>query len=300
MTQTAKISIAYTGAAVDDGTMSVNDLAPALLALSNLIGSANRILNQDDSTIEVRLSANVQHGSFEMSLELVRTFSEQIKLFFTEHFSINEILYALGLISNVSSVSGLNLLELYRWIKGRRIQKVETVSKDNVKITIAEDSKTVSIATWKIFSSQETHRHIEGIIHPLTKEGVESFEVRNSDNQQTIEKISCDETEYFSSANFAESLEEIKSSQKLILKIVSVNFERGLKWRFDDGESKFYAEIKDENFLNAVENGNISFAQGDIIIAEVETIQQHTNGELRKTGKTITKVFKVVKRSEQL
>lgn len=300
MTQTARISIAYTGAAVDDGTMSVNELAPALLSLSNLVGNANRILNQDDSTVEVRLSANVQQGSFEMSLELIRTFSDQIKLFFTEHFSINEILFALGLTSNLSSLSGINLIEIYRWVKGRKIHKVESVEKDKVRITIESESKEISIATWKIFRSQETHKQIEGIIHPLTKEGVESFEVRDADNQTPIERISCDESEYFSASNFSEPLEEIKSSQKLILRIVSVNFERGLKWRFDDGENKFYAEIKDEEFLTTVENGNISFAQGDIIVAEVETIQQYTDSELKKTSRTVTKVFKVVKKSQPI
>lgn len=300
MTQTVKINIAYTGAAVDNGTMSVNELAPALLALSNLVGNANRILNQDDSTVEVRLSANVQQGSFEMSLELIRTFSDQIKLFFTEHFSINEILFTLGLISSVSSVSGINLIEIYRWVKGRRIHKVESVEKDKVRITIESESKEISIATWKIFSSQETHKQIEGIIHPLTKEGVESFEVRDADSQTTIARISRDESEYFSASNFSEPLEEIKSSQKLILRIISVNFERGLKWRFDDGETKFYAEITDEEFLTNVENGNISFAQGDIIIAEVETTQQYTDSELKKTSRTVTKVFKVVKKSQSI
>lgn len=295
MTKTAKICIAYTGAAVDDGTMSVNELAPALLALSNLVGNANRILNQDDSTVEVRLSANVQQGSFEMVLEVVHTLSEKIKLFFSDtSYSIVDIL---GIIGFAITASGFNVLEIYRWVKGRQIQKVETISNDTVKITIENESKEISIAAWKIFSSQETHKQVEGIIHPLTKEGVESFEVRDEKNQQTVEKISCAESEYFSATNFSEPLEEIKSSQKLILKIISVNFERGLKWRFDDGETKFFAEIKDEEFLNVVENGNISFSQGDSIIAEVEITQQHSKGELKKTSKSILKVNKIIKRS---
>ena len=298
MTKTARISIAYTGIAVDDGTMSVNELAPALLSLSNLIGNANRVLNQDDSTIEVRLSANIQQGSFEMSFELIHTLSEQIRLFFADDsYSIMDIL---GIIGFTLTASGMNLIEFMRWLKTRRIKKIETVNKDTVKITIDDESREISIATWKLFSSKETRKHFEGIVHPLTKYGVESLEIRDADNQRTIEKITHDESEYFSESNFDEPLEEIKSSQRLILRIASVNFERGLKWRFDDGENKFYAEIKDEDFLTSVENGNIAFAQGDIIVAEVETIQQYTNSELKKTSKTVTKVFKIVKKTQQI
>ena len=76
-----------------------------------------------------------------------------------------------------------------------------------------------------------------------------------------------------------------------MLKIVSVNFERDLKWRFDDCEIKFYANIKDKIFLKAVEYGNISFVFGDKIFAEVETVQQIVDGEPRKVIRSIVKVL---------
>ena len=86
--------------------------------------------------------------------------------------------------------------------------------------------------------------------------------------------------------------------QRLMLKIVSVNFERDLKWRFDDGEIKFYAVVKDETFLKAVESGNISFVFGDKIFAEVETIQQIVDGEPRKVIRSIVKVLEYGKNQD--
>ena len=95
-----------------------------------------------------------------------------------------------------------------------------------------------------------------------------------------------------------EELQELVSSQQLMLRIVNISFERGLKWRFDDGNEKFYAYVKDENFLSAIEAGRLSFGCGDGIVAEVETKQQHVKGELRKATKSITKVLKINKRGD--
>ena len=299
--QTVKICVAYTGEAVDNGSMNVNELAPALLALSNLVGKANRVLNEDNSTVEVRLSAHLERGSFEMTLEILRNLSEQIKLFlFDGKYSILDIIGIIGFASTVSGVNAVSLIEFMRWLKARRIKKVENVDKNNVRVLIENDEKEISIGAWILYSSKEIHQHIEGIIKPLQNNGVNSFEIRDNENKTTITSIKSEETEYFSDLPPEEELEESKSVQKLILKIVNVNFERNLKWRFDDGESKFFAEIKDEDFLNIVDSGKISFTQGDAILAEVETLQQYTKTELRKTVKTILKIFKIIKKRERM
>lgn len=301
MTQSAKICIAYTGKAVDDGSMDVNDLAPALLALGNLVGSANRVLNHDDSIVEVKLSAHFERGSFEMTLELVRTLTDKIKLFFADaDYSINDIIGIIGFVSTVSGANAVSLVQFIRWLKNRRIKKIETASKDTVRVILDEDSREISIGAWNLYRSKEIHNHIEGVIAPLKHEGVDGFEVRDGNNRETIERIDKDSTEYFSTATLDEHVEEISSTQEIILKIVNVSFERNLKWRFDDGESRFAADVKDEQFLKAIDSGNISFAQGDALLAELQTVQQYTKSELKKTVKTVVKVLKVIKRDSSV
>ena len=134
--------VAYTGDAVN-GSMDINELAPALLALSNLISEANQTLNHDNSKIEVRISLNFERGSFEMSLELIRDLPAQIKFFlFDSSLSLYEILGAIGLFC---TISGGTLLEIYRFVKGRKISKVEKVDKDSLKIFVEEESRVFSI-----------------------------------------------------------------------------------------------------------------------------------------------------------
>ena len=133
----------------------------------------------------------------------------------------------------------------------------------------------------------------------MKSEGVDALEFRDADNKETVGKIVKDEVEYFADLSEGEELQEFISTQQLILRIVNLSFERGLKWRFDDGESKFYAEVKDEKFLEAIDEGRISFGSGDVILAEIETKQQYSSGELRKSIKTITKVFRISRREGQ-
>ena len=297
MSEQATICVAYKGEAVNDGTMDVNELAPALLALSNFIDEANRTLNNDGSKIEVRVSAHFERGSFEMVLNLVRTLAQQIKLFFGESsYSLGQMLNELGL---ASTLSGINLLDLYRRLKGRQPKKVEKVNENTVRVIFEEESHEVSIGVWRLFKSEKMKKHIEGVVHPLKSEGVDALEFRDADNKETVGKIVKDEVEYFADLSEGEELQEFISTQQLILRIVNLSFERGLKWRFDDGESKFYAEVKDEKFLEAIDEGRISFGSGDVILAEIETKQQYSSGELRKSIKTITKVFRISRREGQ-
>lgn len=291
MQERTTLCVAYVGEAVN-GTMDVNELAPSLLALSNLVSEANQILNNDGSKIAVRISSHFERGSFELSLELVRDLPAKIKfLLFDSSYSLNEILNAVGLFC---TISGGSLFALYKFIKGRKVTKVEKTDKDTVRIFVEEESREFFIGSWKLFQSQNVRRHVDGLIHPLKTDGINDLEFRDADNKQVLEKISTDETEYFSS-EVQEELKEFVSSQKLMLRILRVSFDRDLKWRFDDGESKFYADIKDEEFWAAVEARQITFGCGDTIIAEIETTQQYVKDDLKKSSKTVTKVLRINK-----
>ena len=297
MKEQATICVAYTGEAVNDGTMDINELAPALLALSNLVSEANQTLNNDGSRIVVRVSSHFERGSFELVLNLVRTLSQQIKSFFSESgHSLEQILSDLGL---ASTLSGINLLEMIRQLKGKQPQRIERIDEEKALVIFEEKKLEVSIGVLKLFKSEKVRQHIESAVHPLKNEGVDGLEFRDAQNKDVTEKIIKEEAEYFSGFEQGKELKEEVSRQKLMLRILSVNFERGLKWRFDDGESKFYATVNDENFLDEVESGKIFFNCDDVIIAEIETIQQIADGKIKKTLKKITKVFQVNKKTEQ-
>lgn len=70
MSDTAKARIAYVGTALENGEMEIRELVPALLAFSDLIENANRVLG-GDRKIKVMLNQDsLKRGSFDITFLL--------------------------------------------------------------------------------------------------------------------------------------------------------------------------------------------------------------------------------------
>ena len=89
------------------------------------------------------------------------------------------------------------------------------------------------------------------------------------------------------------------SEHEQLFSIVSVVFKQGNKWRLFDGNKEINASIKDSHFLDDVENGNITFAEGDRLQCVVKLTQLETPRGL-KNNYEITEVKKHIKRPDQL
>jgi hypothetical protein len=64
--------IAYDGEALRAGSMDVRELAPALLAIGDLLQQANRVLNDDKASLAVKVRSDFTRGSFELSFEMIQ------------------------------------------------------------------------------------------------------------------------------------------------------------------------------------------------------------------------------------
>ena len=94
--------------------------------------------------------------------------------------------------------------------------------------------------------------------------------------------------------------EELSSKEyEHIFSIVSCVFKKRNKWRLFDGNNEINAFISDNSFLNDIENGDISFSQGDRLFCRVKTTQFETVNGL-KTEYEILEIKKHIKRPEQL
>ena len=89
-------------------------------------------------------------------------------------------------------------------------------------------------------------------------------------------------------------METITSTYEAVLQIISMTFDKNLKWRFDDGESKFYALVTDEDFIKRFESGRINFAKNDRILAQIELKQIYDESSTR-TERKVIKVLKIFK-----
>ena len=70
MSTSAKFHIIYDGPALKNNEIDVKDLAPSLLAISDAIEEANKILNRGRAKVVLNIKASFKTGSFGVDLSL--------------------------------------------------------------------------------------------------------------------------------------------------------------------------------------------------------------------------------------
>lgn len=312
MSSVTKARIAYVGEALENGEMEVRDLVPALLAFSDLVENANRALG-GEQRIKVMLNQDsLRRGSFDITFLLDTTIIEQAKSFFgfSTQVSLSTLLSSLGWsefgkVADVVTVSTpvvSGVFYLIKKIRGRKIKHVERKD-DKAEITLNDGEKVLTDEnTLKIFLDIKCRINIEKIIEPVKHEGIEAFELRKPEvenESEAIEIIKKDDVVFFDAPANEMPNEELKPApeHEAILKIVSVNFDNG-KWKFNDGESSFWASLEDKNFTQKMQSREINFAWGDMLKVKYFTQQKLRNGNLTKET-IVTKVIEIVKQPQQ-
>ena len=270
-------TLAYDGPALRDGAMDVRDLAPALMALGQLLDAANTNLNGSSSQIKLQVKAT-ERGSFQIGLELIQSWSTQVLQF----FSSPEVSGATNLLSWVLGVGGAaggSVLWLIKFAKGRTATAVERIEPNVVRLTFGTETVDVPIELLRLFQDVSVRNAAQKLIEePLKTEGINLFQVK--DGEKVIESVSDIEAAYFAKPTLPDEtlVDEIRRSA---FSIVSLTFKEDNKWRLHDGNTQISATISDENFLHQVNVNQVSFSKGDILICDVRVTQKRTSEGLR-------------------
>jgi hypothetical protein len=304
MTSKTKVTIAYCGNLVDNGTMDVRSLGPALIAFGDLISECNKVLNNDDSKISVNVNADFQKGSFEIQLDLIRSVIAQVQSMFGDTtFTMDNISMMLGIVANGTAVGGAiagGLIGFLKWLRGRKIDKA--VDNKDGTISIHVDGEHVIINKYivNIYQSVSVRESLQKVLGPLKTEGIDSFEVRNTgkNDKNVVSHIDKKEIDYFDVSDNLEKITNV-STQTVLVKILSVSFEEN-KWRLLFGSEKIYANIEDDVFAKKVKEGKISFTNGDTLRIILEVTQTIENDSSIKNTYSVLKVTEVIKRPQQI
>lgn len=274
----AQFQIIYDGPALENSTMDVRDLAPALLALGGVIEEANYALNKQKAKIAVKVRGSFKTGCFGIELDVVQSVLDQTLSLFkdTGISSAKEIVEYMGFTA--SPVMGL--IGFLRWLKGRKVNEIVLAENNSVKVVCDDESIIIERSVIELYRHYKLRQALQKVIsEQLEKEGIDTVAFKVGDNPafMTIEK---------SERNWFEApIEEDEilgdSTEDVNLQLVTVVFRDENKWRVSDGQNTFFATVTDSEFLRKVEQAEESFTSGDILRVKLNKKQWLSNGTMK-------------------
>lgn len=284
----------YGGPAVANGTMDVRDLAPALLAVGDSCARANKIINGDSCRIQVNVNAGFERGSFDVLLTLISTPQAQMVI---DHISdANELLRFLGYGGGASGVV-MGAVHLYKWLRGRTPDRVEAVGDDKISIHIGDNSVLVFRPTYNLLRDSIMQEQFKKAVEPLAKDGIDTLAIGPDVNAAAI--LGKEDLESFAEFTHAapEQPEVFVNHVHGPYVIAAVPFESGLVWRLrhpDEDSGRFTARMADEEFQAKINDGQQSFAKGDILVIDLLVENEIVDG-VPKTEYTIERVHRHIR-----
>ncbi|GAB2491412.1 hypothetical protein [Arenimonas alkanexedens] len=281
----AKFNLVYDGPALREHRMEVRDLAPALLAMGELVERANEILNGNQAKVCVNVHASFKQGSFGIDLDLAQTLWQRVLDIANSESvtNIKQVVELLGLVTGtyyLGHKSTQGLIQVVRWLRGRSIQKIEPIGDGNVRLWVSDEHLDIEEKVLRLLEDYRIRRELENLIaRPLAREGIESFATVDKEAKIVFAHVDGRESHYFFAPPVREeTLQE--DTYTANLQVLNLAFKGDNKWRFTEGGSAFYANVLDNDFLTRVATNQEQFAKDDLLRAKVRRTQRMTTSGL--------------------
>lgn len=227
-----KTVIKFDGPALTDRSMDVSDLAPSLIALSDVFKAANAAFNGDRSAIKVLVNADLEQNCFELSLQLAQTIWEQVGSLIDDDKvkTAKEIAEWVGIIGG----SSLSLFKLIKILRSETVSDTVVLRQEDgnhlVQITVQGNNNkiTVSQPVYTLYTNKEVRKKAVSVLQPLKSDGYDSLEFY--DGKTVFERFTSEDVPQEDELPDIRPSNEQVSNIKTAVKIRKPAYEGRSKW----------------------------------------------------------------------
>ena len=307
MTRHVRTTIRFDGPALAGHDMDVQDLAPALLALADVIQIANRTFNGSQTSIRVLVNADVAQRCFMIDLSLVQSFLDQAKGFLGSDNvkTAYDIAQWVGLLGSGS----IGLFQLLKFLRGAKETgnplHIEADGTGNVIVTGSGNTVVIPQQVYQLAQEAKAVEKAKAVLRPLETEGYETlsflegdkgvFEV-NSEEAQGIAELASQPLSELPS----ESVSQIRGQ----VRIKSAQHEGNAQWGFLWNGRTISAEMVDAavEWVRDFQTNRVDAPPNSILdVSMLETAQLDAQGLiLGKASYSVTAIHNVTRPSNQI
>ena len=277
------LDMVYDGPALADGSMNVRDLAPAMMAVGSFFEAANRLTNGDAASVDVNVRAT-STGSFHVVFEVVQNLqaAEVLGADIGDFLTTANALKAL-LIGGTGLTGGL--FWLIRRLRGRNPQ-ITRVNDGLYRLTVDGETYEVPMNLLRLYQDAAVRRNIQDMVRPVKEPDIDRFMLQEAG--QTVEEVTKEDVMAFDTPEYQDLI--LDEVNRRAFSIVSLAFRENNEWRLTDGTSTFSVSMKDAEFQRKVNNDEIAFSSGDVLVCDLRTIQWQAERGVRSEYEVITVV----------
>lgn len=286
MTKT-RFEIAFEGTPFEDGEIDVRDLAPTLLAFGNVVQQANKALNGDRADARLKVAAT-ERGSFVAALTVdvgwLTDMLDTVSAHPDRVVAADQLMDLLLKAGKVTAGAAIGLFAALKILRGKRPEKVTPRGDGTTEITINQTTFVVNDRTVELLQDLPTREAIESLGDKAKRvNGLERLRIGSDRPAQEAVRLEREDLPSLSVPPEPEEADLEITHREVWLKIVSVHFRDGYKWRFSDGgERPFTAEMEDTDFQNKVQEGNLTLNANDAIKCRLREEQSLSASNLLK------------------
>jgi hypothetical protein len=284
----SEFRITYDGPALDTSQMDVRELAPALVSIGDLLEAATKSLCGEGVRPQINVRGSFKTGSFGIDFTLVTSLANRMRELFSssEATAIANALAILGALGFVRHKSRMGLFAVLKWLRGRLIEHVEVTPE--MAILYAEgESLEIERHVLTLLRNVAVREAVSRVLSPLTREGITLFSAGTDDD--IFEVVEASQVVWFQPPEQQDIL-LVDTVREMAVWIVSLAFKDDNKWRLSDGAATIHASISDAHFLKRVDDNEISFAKGDVLVCQIRVRQWQT----QSGGRTDYDVIEVI------